>query len=83
MTLEEFNVAHPALNAKDNLAERRGARLFITAKDRKTVAKAQAASNACDLIRDSLEADGQQKREAAVLARACEALSLTKRVRRG
>lgn len=40
---------------------------------RLTIAQAQAASNACDLIRDSLEADGQ-KREAALYGRASEAL---------
>jgi hypothetical protein len=41
---------------------------------RMTVAQAQAASNACDLIRDQLEADGQ-KREAALYERASETLS--------
>lgn len=41
---------------------------------RLTVAQAQAASNACDLIRDQLEADGN-RREAALYGRASEALS--------
>ncbi len=40
---------------------------------RLTVEQAQAASNACDLIRDSLEADGK-KREAALYLRAAIAL---------
>jgi len=34
------------------------------------IAQAEAAANACDLIRDSLEAGDSQKREAAVYARA-------------
>lgn len=40
---------------------------------RLTVTQAQAASNACDLIRDQLEADGN-KREAALYRRASIAL---------
>lgn len=36
---------------------------------RLTITQAQAASNACDLIRDQLEADGN-KREAALYRRA-------------
>lgn len=40
---------------------------------RLTVPQAQAASNACDLIRDQLEADGN-KREAALYRRASIAL---------
>lgn len=40
---------------------------------RLTVAQAQAASNACDLIRDQLEADGN-KHEAALYQRASVAL---------
>lgn len=42
---------------------------------RLTVAQAQAASNACDLIRDQLEADGN-KRDAALYERASVALSV-------
>jgi hypothetical protein len=41
---------------------------------RLTVEQAQAAINACDLIRDQYEADGQ-KREASMYRRALEALS--------
>lgn len=41
---------------------------------RLTVAQAQAASNACDLIRDEYDAAGN-KREAALYERACAALS--------
>lgn len=40
---------------------------------RLTVEQAEAAENACDLIRDSLEADGR-KRQAALYRRACAAL---------
>jgi hypothetical protein len=40
---------------------------------RLTAAQARAASNACDLIRDQLEADGK-KREAALYERASGAL---------
>lgn len=40
---------------------------------RLTRAQAQAASNACDLIRDSLEAEGR-KREAALYERASKTL---------
>ena len=40
---------------------------------RLTIAQAQAASNACDLIRDSLEAD-DKKREAALYGRASAVL---------
>jgi len=40
---------------------------------RLTREQAQAASNACDLIRDQLEAD-DQRREAALYQRACVAL---------
>ena len=45
---------------------------------RLTVAQAQAASNACDLIRDQYEADGN-KREAALYERASKALSQIRR----
>lgn len=45
---------------------------------RLTVAQAQAACNACDLIRDQLEADGQ-KREAALYRRASETLDQLRR----
>lgn len=48
---------------------------------RLTVAQAQAASNACDLIRDQLEADGQ-RREAALYRRASEMMSQTNQARR-
>ncbi len=48
---------------------------------RLTVAQAQAASNACDLIRDQFEADSN-KREAALYQRASEALSQTTRATR-
>jgi hypothetical protein len=41
---------------------------------RLTREQAFAASNACDLIRDSLEADNM-KRDAAIYARAAEAIS--------
>jgi len=47
---------------------------------RLTVAQAQAAYNACDLIRDSCEADGN-KREAAIHKRASETIG--KAVNRG
>ena len=47
---------------------------------RLTVAQAQAALNACDLIRDSYEANGE-KREAAQYRRACVAIG--KAVNRG
>lgn len=47
---------------------------------RLTREQAQAASNACDLIRDQLEADGQ-KREAALYGRASETLSMLRRDR--
>lgn len=40
---------------------------------RLTLAQAMAAANACDLIRDSYEADGN-KREAARYQRACKAI---------
>ena len=49
---------------------------------RLTREQAQAASNACDLIRDQLEADGQ-RREAALYKRASDALSQTRSDRRG
>jgi hypothetical protein len=45
---------------------------------RLTLAQAQAASNACDLIRDQYEADGN-KREAALYERASKALSQMQR----
>lgn len=41
---------------------------------RMTREQAQAASNACDLIADSYEADGN-KREASIYHRACTTLS--------
>ena len=44
---------------------------------RLTVAQAQAASNACDLLRDQYEADGN-KREAALYERASQALCQTR-----
>lgn len=47
---------------------------------RLTREQAQAASNACDLIRDQYEADGN-KREAALYERASKTLSQTKDVR--
>lgn len=48
---------------------------------RLTREQAQAASNACDLIRDQYEADGN-RREAALYARASETLSQTRAARR-
>lgn len=44
---------------------------------RLTLAQAQAASNACDLIRDQLEADGGDRREAALYQRASAALDVS------
>ena len=41
---------------------------------RMTVAQAQAAANACDLIRDAHDASGEQKRETSLYQRACETL---------
>jgi hypothetical protein len=49
---------------------------------RLTREQAQAASNACDLIRDQYEADGQH-REAGLYKRASAALSQTSRGRLG
>jgi len=43
---------------------------------RLTVPQAQAASNACDLIRDQLEADGRAH-EASLYRRASDALDAT------
>lgn len=41
---------------------------------RLTVAQAQAAINACDLMRSQLEADGGDKREVGMYRRATQAL---------
>lgn len=41
---------------------------------RLTIAQAQAAYNACDLIRDEYEASGENKREAAQYKRASETI---------
>ena len=48
---------------------------------RMTAEQAQAAYNACDLIRDQYEASGEHKREAALYKRASETIG--KAVKRG
>ncbi len=43
---------------------------------RLTQAQAHAASNACDLIRNQIDADGDNKRESACYQRASDAIDL-------